>query len=135
VIAAWEARSGHTWAVPEDKPTTAEQLEYAQQTFRRTRTLEDDALIALAGRRSIRAGHYGITAFEMEMQRRLKDAVEALTGELVTSREAADKAARQADEAAGKLTRLTGWLIGFTVAVVFLTVVLVFLTVRLLAKG
>lgn len=77
----------------------------------------------------------GSPKHEMEMQRRLKDAVEALTGELVTFRQSSEAAAEKADAAAGKLTTLTGWLIGFTIELVILTVVVVILTARLLAKG
>lgn len=65
---------------------------------------------------------------QMEMDRRLKNAVEALTGELVTFRESSDAAA-------GKLERLTRWLIGFTIVLVILTLAVVLLTAVLAAKG
>ncbi|MDQ2873394.1 MAG: hypothetical protein M3Y33_00580 [Actinomycetota bacterium] len=77
----------------------------------------------------------GSSPEEMEMERRLKNAVATLTAELVASRESSEAAAEKADTAAAKLTRLTGWLIGFTIALVALTVVLVILTIRLLAQG
>jgi hypothetical protein len=60
---------------------------------------------------------------QMEMNRRLKDSVEALTAELVTFRKSSDKAA-------GKLARLTNVIIGLTGFLVVLTIVLVILTVR-----
>jgi hypothetical protein len=56
----------------------------------------------------------------MELQRRLKVAVETLTTELVAFRASSDAASR-------KLVRLTNWLIGFTVGLVLLTLVLVYL--------
>ena len=67
---------------------------------------------------------------QMEMSRRLKNAVEALTAELVMFRESSDSAARQSDAAAGKLARLTWVLIVLTVAVTGLTAALVVLTVH-----
>jgi len=65
---------------------------------------------------------------EIEMQRRLKVAVEALTAELVSFR-------TSSDEAAGKLERLTKWLIGFTIVLVVLTLAVAGLTAVLAAKG
>jgi hypothetical protein len=67
---------------------------------------------------------------QMEMSRRLKDAVEALTAELVMFRESSDAAARHSDTAAGKLARLTWVIIVLTVAVAGLTAALVLLTLR-----
>lgn len=67
---------------------------------------------------------------QMEMSRRLKGAVEALTAELIMFRKSADGAARQSDAAAGKLARLTWVIIVLTVAVVGLTAALVVLTLR-----
>jgi hypothetical protein len=67
---------------------------------------------------------------QMEMSRRLKDAVEALTAELVMFRESSDNAARQSCAAAGKLARLTWMIIVLTVAVAGLTAALVVLTVH-----
>lgn len=67
---------------------------------------------------------------QMEMSRRLKDAVEALTAELVMFRESSDRSARQSDAAAGKLARLTWVIIVLTVAVAGLTAALVVLTLR-----
>jgi hypothetical protein len=67
---------------------------------------------------------------QMEMSRRLKDSVEALTAELVMFRESSDRAAQQSDAAAGKLARLTWVIIVLTVAVVGLTAALVILTLR-----
>ena len=67
---------------------------------------------------------------QVEMSRRLKNAVEALTAELVMFRESSDSAARQSDAAAGKLARLTWVLIVLTVAVTGLTAALVVLTVH-----
>jgi hypothetical protein len=90
---------------------------------------------------------------QMEMSRRLKDAVEALTAETIKSRESSERLIGQldtsiasltdeivafresSDNAAMKLARLTHWLIGFTAALVFLTVVLVVLTAVLSANG
>jgi hypothetical protein len=60
---------------------------------------------------------------QMEMSRRLKDAVEALTAELVMFRESSDAAA-------GKLARLTWVIIVLTVAVAGLTAALVLPTLR-----
>jgi hypothetical protein len=65
---------------------------------------------------------------EMEMQRRLKEAIGELTGELVKFRTASD-------EAASRMERLTSWLVGFTIALTILTVVVVILTAVLLGKG
>jgi hypothetical protein len=67
---------------------------------------------------------------QMEMSRRLKDAVEALTSQLVMFRESSDGAARQSAAAAGKLARLTWVIIVLTVAVAGLTAALVVLTLR-----
>ncbi|HEY2261229.1 MAG TPA: hypothetical protein VGI96_01240 [Streptosporangiaceae bacterium] len=67
---------------------------------------------------------------QMEMSRRFKNAVEALTAELVMFRESSDSAARQSAAAAGKLARLTWVIIVLTVAVAGLTAALVILTVR-----
>jgi hypothetical protein len=65
---------------------------------------------------------------EMEMNRRLKAAIEKLTTELVTFRKSSDVAAR-------KLSRLTNVLISFTAALVALTVALVVLTIIIARKG
>jgi hypothetical protein len=65
---------------------------------------------------------------EMELNRRLKTAIEKLTTELVTFRRSSDVAAR-------KLSRLTNVLIDFTAALVALTVALVVLTIIVAAKG
>lgn len=79
---------------------------------------------------------------EMELQRRLKLAVELLTAELVTFRESAaaaaersDAAAARSDAAAGRLERLTGWLIAFTVGLFVLTAIVAVLTGVLLAQS
>jgi hypothetical protein len=58
---------------------------------------------------------------EMEMQRRLKEAIAVLTTETIKSRESA--------------ARLTRWLIGFTIALVVLTLAVVALSAALLATG
>ena len=90
---------------------------------------------------------------EIEMQRRLKDSVEALTAETIKSRESAERLTSQldtsigtltaelvtfrtsSDAAAGKLERLTRWLIGFTIVLVVLTLAVVALTGLLAANG
>ena len=54
---------------------------------------------------------------EMEMQRRLKDAVELLTGEIITSRKSADKLA-------GRVVFLNVLLVIMTAVLVALTIVL-----------
>jgi hypothetical protein len=61
------------------------------------------------------------------MQRRLKDAVVALTAETIKARESSDAAAR-------KLERLTRWLIGFTATLVILILAVVILTAVLAAE-
>lgn len=89
---------------------------------------------------------------EIEMQRRLKDSVEALTAETIASRESAERLTGElntkigdltgelitfrtsSDEAARKLARLTTWLIVFTIVLVILTVAVV-LTAVLVPKG
>ena len=65
---------------------------------------------------------------EMEMQRRLKTSVTALTAEIVAFREASDAAAQ-------KVSRLTRVLLGATVILVILTGVLVWLTAVLAARS
>ena len=90
---------------------------------------------------------------EIEMQRRLKDSVQALTAETINSRKSAEQLTGQldhsigtltaelvsfrasSDAAAGKLERLTKWLIGFTVVLVVLTLAVVVLTAVLAVKG
>jgi hypothetical protein len=86
---------------------------------------------------------------EMELQRRLKVAVELLTAELVTFRESAeaaaarsdaaaarsDAAADRADAAAGRLERLTRWLIAFTIGLFVLTAIVAVLTGVLIAQS
>lgn len=64
---------------------------------------------------------------EMEMNRRLKVAIQRLTGELVKFRESSDAASR-------KLSRLTNVLIGFIAALVILTLGLVVLTIAIAAE-
>ncbi len=64
---------------------------------------------------------------ETEMNRRLKGAIERLTGEFVSFRESSDAAA-------GKLSRLTNVLIGFTAVLVILTFGLVVLTILIAAE-
>jgi hypothetical protein len=81
--------------------------------------LSDDELIARApANRSLSR-----PLPQMEMSRRLKDAVAALTAELVMFR-------KSSDAAAGKLARLTWVIIVLTVAVAALTAALVVLTLR-----
>lgn len=93
---------------------------------------------------SLRATH-GIS-YPMEMDRRLKDAIEELTAETVSSRRSSEKIGTKladsiahltveivtfresSDAAAQKLTTLTNWLIGFTAALVLLTVGVLILT-------
>jgi hypothetical protein len=58
---------------------------------------------------------------EMELQRRLKEAIALLTSETIKSR--------------GSAERLTRWLIGFTIALVVLTLAVVALSAALLATG
>jgi hypothetical protein len=71
----------------------------------------------------------GSPRYEIEMVRRLKGSVEALTAELQTFRESSDVAA-------GKLERLTKVLIWFTIVLVILTLAAVGLTAALLVtKG
>jgi hypothetical protein len=112
-----------------------ERHDQTADTFRKLQQLPDIELIALAVRQSVTAPHLDNPGFEMEMNRRLKDAIEKLTGEIVTFRESAIASAEKADVTAGKLTTLTRWLIGFTAVLVILTVVIVILTVKLLHKG
>lgn len=107
----------------------------AAEIFRKVQQLSDLDLIAVAVRQSITSSALSNPGYEMEMNRRLKDAVEKLTGEIVAFRESAIAAAEKSDVAAGKLTTLTRWLIIFTAALVILTVVIVVLTVKLLHKG
>jgi hypothetical protein len=91
------------------------------------RELPDDELIAQIGPRNSFTFPHG----EMELQRRLKDAIEMLTGELVAFREAADRAAEKSEKADGRLERLTRWLIGLTVVLIALTGAIVALTIVL----
>jgi hypothetical protein len=82
------------------------QLDHAEQVSR----LSDEELIGQAP--GFPGPHH-----EMEMNRRLKVAIERLTGELVTFR-------KSADAAASKLSRLTNVLIGFTAVLVVLTILI-----------
>jgi hypothetical protein len=63
----------------------------------------------------------------IKMNRRLKVAIEQLTGELVTFRQSSDAAS-------GKLSRLTNVLIGFTTVLVVLTFASVVLTIVIAAE-
>lgn len=63
---------------------------------------------------------------EMEMQRRLIEAVDRLTGELVMFRDAAGGAAEKSDQAATRLVRLTWVIAVLTAVVIALTGVLIY---------
>jgi hypothetical protein len=119
-----------------------ESAEYA----RAIENFTDKQLVGISARQD--SSRYAI-----EMQRRLKDSVEALTAETIESRESAERLTGQldasigtltaelitfrtsSDAAAGKLERLTRWLIGFTIVLVVLTLAVVVLTAVLAAKG
>jgi hypothetical protein len=89
--------------------------------------LTDDELIASAPAKT----SLSTPAHEMEIERRLKDAIETLTGEIVVFHEAADRAAEKSEKADVRLERLTRWLIGLTVVLVALTAAVVALTIVL----
>jgi len=83
---------------------------------------------------------------EMEMQRRLKDAVEMLTDEIVTSRESSERQSGQLDDSLSRLAaevitsressdRLAKRVVFATYVLVALTLVLVALTIVLAAKS
>jgi hypothetical protein len=91
------------------------------------RELPDDELITRIGPQNSFTPPHG----EMELQRRLKDAIETLTGELVAFREASDRAADKSERADERLERLTRWLIGLTVVLIALTGAIVALTIVL----
>jgi hypothetical protein len=95
----------------------AQQANHAQEL----RKLSDEELVG-------RAPGFPGPHYEMEMNRRLKEATEKLAGELVAFRQSSDVAAR-------KLWRLTNVLVSFTAALVALTVALVILTIILATKG
>jgi hypothetical protein len=84
--------------------------------------------------------------YDIEMQRRLKDAVEALTAETVRSRESSEKLTGQLDASIAGLTaetvraaqasdRAARRLVWLTVVLVVLTAVLVALTVVLAVRS
>lgn len=109
-----------------------------QDQVSRERMSDRVLIIAATGEAAVR--------HQMEMQRRLKDAVENLTVETVTSRESSERLTGQLDASIGSLTaetvksresaeRLTRWLIGFTAGLLILTAVLVALTVILARRG
>ena len=101
-------------------------VQFAEQAALIMRVPDEALLAATIDAGTIQPSNH----FAMEMQRRLKDAVEALTAELVMFRESSDGAARHSGAAAGKLARLTWVIIVLTVAVAGLTAALVVLTLR-----
>jgi hypothetical protein len=116
LLQAWAQR--HQRAKAQERETwRARQVDHAHQISQ----LSDDELI---GRAPGSPGPH----HELEMNRRLKGAIEKLTTELITFRQSSDLAAR-------KLWRLTNVLIGFTVALVALTVALVVLTIMIATRS
>lgn len=105
----------------------------------------DDKLIALAADLAVRGQSVVNPGFEMELNRRLKDAVEKLTAETIASRESSAQLIRQLDASISGLTaetakaarasdRAARRLVLLTVVLVVLTGVLVYLTALLAAR-
>jgi hypothetical protein len=115
-VRAWAQRHQRAKGL-ERQQWQAQRVNHAQEL----RKLSDAELLARAP--GLPGPHH-----EMEMNRRLKAAVEKLTVELVAFRGSSDAAAR-------KLWRLTNVLIGFTAALVALTVALVIVTIIVAAKS
>ncbi len=115
-LRAWAQRH-HDTKEQERQDWQARQVDHAHELSK----LSDEELIG-------RAPGFPGPHHEMEMNRRLKAAIEKLTTELVTFRKSSDVAAR-------KLSRLTNVLISFTATLVALTVALVFLTIIIARNG
>jgi hypothetical protein len=124
-----------------------DQQDQSVEHMRQLGQLSDAELMAAA------PGFTAAPNHQMEMQRRLRVAVEALTAETIKSRESSERLGRQldasiasltgeivtfresSDAAARKVATLTNWLIAFTAGLLVLTGVLVALTVVLIVTN
>lgn len=136
-MAADAAAPGHTGPVQDEiKAPSEEDWARVQGMVRKAADLPDDKLtevVALLGANGLGAM---TPAIEMVVQRRLRDAVEALTTETVKARESSERLTGQLDSSIVSLTtetvkarksseRVGHWLIVLTVALVLLTGALV----------